>query len=220
MPTLRRSTELGRLLLRSPCSSCCPRCCLVSPVSTSLTLDGLSIPFFSLGRRVHSITYTWSRQPSMRDNQPAWTSQVRHVQPGQSIIVNRDEDPEDGDVGLNRTSPEGSAREKLGQSSTGGSSDDRTRRDDMEMSEKKRTSSDGDVELDEEADGGAPGERAGHDDNEPGTPPVARYREGNDLIIERKRGGGEEVGYPSGKLTSGRGRIGQELLQSRGDRYP
>lgn len=156
-------------------------------------IDGLSIPFFSLGRRVHSITYTWSRQPSMRDNQPAWTSQVRHVQPGQSIIVNRDEDGEDGDIGLNRSSPDDSlAREKLGQSSTGESSSDRTRGgEEMEMSERR---SQPDAEDDEEVEGGAIGERAAKDKlNGSDDGSVNEYREGNDLIVERKREGGQEV---------------------------
>lgn len=41
-------------------------------------------------------------------------------------------------------------------------------------------------------EGGAVAERAGDDDNER-NPAVAEYREGNDLIIERKRPGGQEV---------------------------
>lgn len=140
----------------------------------------------------------------MRDNQPAWTSQVRHVQPGQSIIVNRDEDPEEGDAGVRQT-------EKLGHSSTGESSSDRTRRDDIEMREKSQRSSRDSGEDEQEGSEGAIGERAGEDDNEPGTPPVAEYREGDDLIIERKRKG-EEVSKHSTLLTLGRGGNGQAPL--------
>jgi NhaP-type Na+/H+ or K+/H+ antiporter len=69
-------------------------------VLSSIVTHGLSIPFFSLSRRVHSITHTWSRNPSMdaRRDEPAWTTHARRIVPGQDIVVNRDD--EEGDLGV------------------------------------------------------------------------------------------------------------------------
>lgn len=179
-------------------------------VLASVITHGLSIPFFSLGRRVHSITYTWSRNVSMdsrRDNEPAWTTHARRIVPGQQIVVNRDDD-EEGDMGLRRNHEKrGELSEKNGSGqSSQDSSETRagssTRRDDIEMTEKRR-SRDGedDEERRDEDNGGARGERAGsHEgdgdsEEEDGrrTPRLAEYREGNDLVIERRRSRGDEV---------------------------
>lgn len=57
-------------------------------VLCSITIHGLSIPGFSLGRRVHTVSRTWSRAASIL---PDWTNQARLVERGQAdIIVNRD----------------------------------------------------------------------------------------------------------------------------------
>ncbi|KAF8907732.1 Sodium/hydrogen exchanger family-domain-containing protein [Mucidula mucida] len=69
-------------------------------VLTSILIHGLSIPSFSLGRRVHSVSRTWSRHTGA----PDWTNQARMVDRGDDIIINRDDDsaekgeltPEDG----------------------------------------------------------------------------------------------------------------------------
>jgi len=160
----------------------------------------MSIPFFSLGRRVHSITYTWSRNPSMdtRQDEPAWTTHARRIQPGQEIVINRDEDPAEGDLGMltREKTVDSATGEKLspGEDESGGSSSS-TRRDEViesrgpkredsddRSSQEERESAEGEAVLDEEAGDGR------------NTPPLAQYREGNHLVIERKRREGEEVG--------------------------
>ena len=56
-------------------------------------LDGLSIPFFSLGRRVHSVTM--SRTLSLRSRQePEWATQTRKVTRPEDIVINRDHEPQ------------------------------------------------------------------------------------------------------------------------------
>lgn len=118
-------------------------------VLASIVTHGLSIPFFSLSRRVHSITHTWSRNPSMdaRNNEPAWTTHARRVVPGQDIVINRDD--EEGDLGLRREEQSESSGE--------------TKPVSYEMADRSRT------------------------------PPLAEYREGHHLIIERKLSNSSEV---------------------------
>jgi hypothetical protein len=58
-------------------------------VLCSIAVHGLSIPFFNLGRRVHSISHTWSRQRSM-DTSPEWANQTRRVTKAEDIVINRD----------------------------------------------------------------------------------------------------------------------------------
>ncbi|GMK53789.1 hypothetical protein CspeluHIS016_0103750 [Cutaneotrichosporon spelunceum] len=68
-------------------------------VLSSIATHGLSIPFFVSGRRVQSITHTWSRNPSMTGaDEPAWTTHTTRVQQGSDVVVNRDDD--DGDIGM------------------------------------------------------------------------------------------------------------------------
>lgn len=56
-------------------------------------LDGLSIPFFSLGRRVHSVTM--SRTLSLRSRQePEWAIHTLKVTRPEDIVINRDREPE------------------------------------------------------------------------------------------------------------------------------
>ncbi|KAI5836323.1 hypothetical protein K523DRAFT_340384 [Schizophyllum commune Tattone D] len=57
-------------------------------VLCSIVVHGLSIPGFSLGRRVHSVSRTWSRHA----NAPEWTTQARHVNRGEDVVINRDRD--------------------------------------------------------------------------------------------------------------------------------
>ena len=55
-------------------------------VLCSITIHGLSIPGFSLGRHVRSVSRTWSRQAP-----PEWLNQARIVSRGAAdIVVNRD----------------------------------------------------------------------------------------------------------------------------------
>ncbi|KAG9002488.1 hypothetical protein FRB94_003848 [Tulasnella sp. JGI-2019a] len=68
-------------------------------VLSSIVIHGLSIPFFSLGRRVHSITYTYtySRRQSMDPNnggQPDWITQVRRLPSKHAhdeVVIEKDE---------------------------------------------------------------------------------------------------------------------------------
>lgn len=60
-------------------------------VLCSIVIHGLSIPSFSLGRRVHSVSRTWSRHAP-----PDWTNQARLVERGADIVINRDSVMEEG----------------------------------------------------------------------------------------------------------------------------
>lgn len=191
----------------------------------------MSIPFFSLGRRVHSITYTRSRNLSMdtRGDEPAWTTHARRIIPGQEIIVNRDDD-EEGDLGVRRrdtltSDSNGRITEKIEEEDSGESgesSSSRTRQGEMiEMIEKRSSSRHGSQasqgEAAEEGErwrssrGGSPdlandpetqreieeGREEIEDKEGAGrrTPPLAKYREGNHLIVERKIRDSDEVCY-------------------------
>ncbi|OCF75432.1 Na+/H+ exchanger AnNHA1 [Kwoniella mangroviensis CBS 8886] len=216
-------------------------------VLSSIVTHGLSIPFFSLGRRVHSITYTRSRGLSMdqRGDEPAWTTHARRILPGQQITINRDDDPEEGDMGVRRrdTHHDGFNGEKLESQDSGGSSSSRTvlHGEDIEMREQyqgklepqqeephegeaaelgrrhstdsrasgtsrrsrfSKTSRRSSVDSrgchvegtdDEQEDEEARGDKEIDDKAGERTPPLAEYREGHHLVIERKKKGSEEV---------------------------
>ncbi|KAH0586780.1 hypothetical protein H2248_005630 [Termitomyces sp. 'cryptogamus'] len=70
-------------------------------VLCSVVLHGLSIPSFSLGRRVHSVSRTWSRRDTLT-NQPEWTNQARVVERGENIVINRDDVMERGELGVEK----------------------------------------------------------------------------------------------------------------------
>ena len=56
-------------------------------VLCSVTIHGLSIPFFSLGRRVRSVgSRTWSRHASSAD----WALHTKHITRGEDVVINRD----------------------------------------------------------------------------------------------------------------------------------
>ncbi|KAJ7764107.1 Sodium/hydrogen exchanger family-domain-containing protein [Mycena maculata] len=66
-------------------------------VLCSITIHGLSIPSFSLGRRVHSVSRTWSRHTAAtatHPQQPDWMDHVRHA--GGGVVVNRDHEADRG----------------------------------------------------------------------------------------------------------------------------
>lgn len=66
-------------------------------VLSSILIHGLTISFFSLGRRVHSRVQSISRtftQASGNGEEPSWMSRVKRVRSGDDIIVNRDDDDE------------------------------------------------------------------------------------------------------------------------------
>ena len=61
-------------------------------VLCSIIIHGLSIPGFSLGRRVHSLSRTWSRKDMSGSGHgtPVWTNQATLVIKAEDIIINRD----------------------------------------------------------------------------------------------------------------------------------
>ncbi|KAK7677743.1 hypothetical protein QCA50_019295 [Cerrena zonata] len=165
-------------------------------VLCSITIHGLSIPFFSLGRRVHSVSRTWSRHdtfgrhPSM-PGLPEWANQTQHVERGQDIVVNRDIDIEQGKLALDEKNAARSRRESL--TAHGSSSSDAEKEGDFST-----TPSPSSDDKEERAPG-SQGEHRGNardirEQNLPdGDEKVAVWREGPDKIIERRNGPGEEV---------------------------
>lgn len=133
-------------------------------VLCSIAVHGLSIPFFTFGRRVHSVSRTWSRHNTLethgsrrRTILPEWTTQIRHVQPGEEIVINRDE-REDSLTPVAGTSSE---EEKHAEDSPRGSAA-------VTMAEKEDTPPDG-------------------------TETYQEWREGPHKVIERREGPGMEV---------------------------
>ncbi|PWN53343.1 hypothetical protein IE53DRAFT_295345, partial [Violaceomyces palustris] len=62
-------------------------------VLCSIIVHGLTVPFFAFGKRAHTITRTWSRNPSFApDGEPEWMSRIRRVKTGEEIVINRDGD--------------------------------------------------------------------------------------------------------------------------------
>ncbi|CAK9780472.1 hypothetical protein CC85DRAFT_283466 [Cutaneotrichosporon oleaginosum] len=133
-------------------------------VLASVVTHGLSIPFFVSGRRVQSMTYTWSRNPSIAGGEePAWTTHTTRVQQGGDVVVNRDD--EEGDIGLQARHR--IAHEKLSRDSSG------------ESSATQANSPEKDLESPPEVPAGVP--------------PHAAYREGHDLVTEHAPPGEREV---------------------------
>lgn len=140
-------------------------------VLCSIAVHGLSIPFFTFGRRVHSVSRTWSRHDTIgtgtfgsrrntatRTILPEWTTQIRHVQPGEEIVINRD-----------RLGGAGQEREESLTPVAGTSSEEEkqpeTPREAVEKAE----------------------------DPPDGTETYQEWREGPHKVVERRAGPGEEV---------------------------
>ena len=90
-------------------------------VICSIAIHGLSIPGFSLGRRVHTVSRTWSRRDTAGSRgggavAPDWTNQARLVTRAEDIVINRD--LERGDEGG------GGGREKTSMRSLNSSEED------------------------------------------------------------------------------------------------
>ncbi|KAJ9116967.1 hypothetical protein QFC22_004625 [Naganishia vaughanmartiniae] len=174
-------------------------------VLCSVVCHGLSIPFFSLTRRVHSMTHTWSRQ-SFGD-EPAWASHARRIRPGESIRINRDDDGEIADDGItDRGDPLALTNEKELTRSQSNSLGSRTVTASSGEQQESPCQAGGGERADVEAmENGTyspdvanrhvrPGEEDEDneeviDDSDDGrtTPILAEYREGPHLVRERKK---------------------------------
>ncbi|TKY87777.1 hypothetical protein EX895_003358 [Sporisorium graminicola] len=95
-------------------------------VLCSIIVHGFTIPFFAFGknarRRAHTLTRTWSRNPSMRDDEPSWMSRVRRVRTGEDIVINTD------DISADKMSAQQLAL--IGRGAIGGYREDELRRED------------------------------------------------------------------------------------------
>ncbi|KAK2463768.1 hypothetical protein APHAL10511_004206 [Amanita phalloides] len=139
-------------------------------VLCSIVIHGLSIPSFSLGRRVHSVSRTWSRHAP-----PDWTNQARLVERGADIVINRDTVMEEGKLTPN---------EKL---------DGSTKRPSLESNAVTLDKS----AADENASAAADGEEIQLDSRREvppdGTESVMEWQEPHRKIVERRGGPGEDV---------------------------
>ena len=143
-------------------------------VLVSILIHGLSIPFFSLGRRVHTVSRTWSRHDTFGRGHsvPEWANLTRPVVRGDQIVINRDaNDLERGEV---------------------------TVRGDETPSTEKTTGS-GEVSQTHTQDEKSARREDGQDMREPsppdGTEILAEWKEGPHKVIERRAGPGEEVRF-------------------------
>ncbi|KAL5524668.1 hypothetical protein ACEPAF_9813 [Sanghuangporus sanghuang] len=145
-------------------------------VLTSITIHGLSIPFFSLGRRVHSVSRTWSRHQSIDPLGPEWAMHTRRASRPEDIVINRDSTLERGEfrhglIDEKEHHPAGILEhERISDSPTTPSS--------------SLPSKTGDPEVRTE----------GRPDEPPDTDALEEeWREGSDVVIERQPAPGEEV---------------------------
>jgi hypothetical protein len=140
-------------------------------VICSITIHGLSIPSFSLGRRVHTVSRTWSRHAP-----PEWTNQATRVDRPEDIVINRDSDMERGEL------PPDEKLDTESRRSTSNRSPIPT-----EIASDEGSSSD--TKLAAEKD-----EESMKEDNVPdGAEKVLEWREGPHKVVERRAGPGEEV---------------------------
>ncbi|KAH9949860.1 Sodium/hydrogen exchanger family-domain-containing protein [Amylocystis lapponica] len=145
-------------------------------VLCSITVHGLSIPFFSLGRRVHSVSRTWSRHDTFGTFNgrpsalPEWTTHTRRVMPGEDIVINRDSEMERGTlsaVPIVEKPEDSSSQDEKGEGSSSQAQDE------------EATRTDGSDMRSEPVPDGKETE--------------TEWREGPHRIIERRAGPGEEV---------------------------
>lgn len=151
-------------------------------VLVSIMIHGLSIPFFSLGKRVHSIRHTWSRHNTVENGRPEWANQTRQLAPGEEIIVNRDDAAERGE-GIEFHEKRESVPTSVGEGSSGSV---HTRID----IEAEGEHGQGEHIVSAE---GRDGKMGGTTIDKEEEMEMTEWREGNDLVIERDPGHGEEV---------------------------
>jgi NhaP-type Na+/H+ or K+/H+ antiporter len=158
-------------------------------VLCSITIHGLSIPSFSLGRRVHSVSRTWSRHTTATHApQPDWLDHVRHA--GGGVVVNRDHqlrDAEEGSGDLEMGLGSGEEKEVL---------DGRPlEKIDVRAGHSESPTAVGTApgSRDEEKEDVEAGLRPEGDVPPDGEELVSEWQEGHHRIIERRAGPGEEV---------------------------
>ncbi|EJD39934.1 hypothetical protein AURDEDRAFT_116008 [Auricularia subglabra TFB-10046 SS5] len=139
-------------------------------VLCSIAVHGLSIPFFSLGRRVHSVRRTWSRHHS---KEPEWAHDVRHASRPEEIVVNRD------------APAPGEAEDKSGSTTASVRTTEKLQDSEIERDRRARaipTALDDDDAEPEEAhpEGVVPGAK------QVGEEVTSEWREGPHLVIERR----------------------------------
>ena len=149
-------------------------------VLCSILIHGLSIPFFSLGRRVTTVTRTWSRQPSL----PEWALHTHRVERAEDVVINRDpvnimERGETGDAAKDDLS--GRRLEMVGP--------EEDEKGDRGVPKRDTDSADADVLTVAVAEP----EEAKADNAPDGTEVYAEWKEGPHRVIERRTGPGEEV---------------------------
>lgn len=149
-------------------------------VLCSITIHGLSIPFFTFGRRVHSVSRTWSRHQSMDPSGPEWATHTRRVARPEDIVINRDSAMERGEV--------------LGEEEKQPSPVDTTAEKEEEMIPSSSSSS---SPLKDHREFGV-GDPNASTEGRPDSPPDGEdleqeWREGPDIVRETRTGPGEEV---------------------------
>ncbi|KAF7296573.1 Na-H-Exchanger domain-containing protein [Mycena chlorophos] len=144
-------------------------------VICSIAVHGLSIPGFSLGRRVHSVSRTWSRHTTATNAhapQPDWMDHVRRADGG--VVINRDPkrigDLEEGISGAEKDA-DGRPLEEI-------------EIDGKQSESPTATGSEGDEKQ---------GTPPGAEDPPDGRTIVSEWQEGPHRVIERRAGPGEEV---------------------------
>lgn len=148
-------------------------------VLCSVATHGLSIPFFSLSRRVHSVgSRTLSRHPP----DPEWALQTRVVSRPEDIVINRDHisEMEKGEAGVStESSGTTSKRTSVGTAVPPAAIDTRS----TEIAEEGEASPSGTLTEEE----------FGKENPPDGSETELEWREGPHKVIERRRGPGQEV---------------------------
>ncbi len=144
-------------------------------VLCSITIHGLSIPFFTFGRAVHSVSRTWSRHQSIDPLGPEWAQQTRRINRPEDIVINRDSAMERGEI---VTDEKGSPMATEKESPSGSS------RESTLPSPVERTASEGD--------------EAAFTEGRPDSPPDGEelqqeWKEGRDVVVEKRTEPGAEV---------------------------
>ncbi|KDQ50509.1 hypothetical protein JAAARDRAFT_582100 [Jaapia argillacea MUCL 33604] len=155
-------------------------------VLCSIMVHGLSIPFFSLGRRVHTVSRTWSRRDTLNSSAPEWTTHTRRVSRPEDVVINRDSAMERGELTPDEKLLSG--RDSVVTAAESGS-----------PRNKEKEISSTDTREEDITDG----QETLRGENPPnGTEVLAEWKEGPHRIVERRAGPGEEVSLLYGCVWS------------------